>query len=551
MNQPPSRSHAPLLLAGLLCLTLISSAVAHPVPKDEFDRKIKVKLTRCDKNRVQILIAYRLELDELTAIKEALDNFGDELDVAAAKDKRKAVYDKFTEKFGPILADNVAVQVNGKIVPLKVTSHNHQLNDEKGQPLGHVRCDFVFTGTVDVTQEQEHRVNICEGNYSFPSPRRGMIDLSIDADPSVPLDKIKQPGEALKQKPFADLGPGEEEKLRQASAAFTLPNLDPLLAGAGLVALADSPPGQGPLLVTSALSLVSLPKTESPLPEEAKTGQSEPVLSSSQGKAGTVAGHHEKTPLADLFSGSGFSTWALLLLALLFGGAHALTPGHGKTLMAAYLVGENGTMLHALVLGLVTTLTHTGAVIIVAIALRFVPVESAIVALQGVQVVFGLLIICIGLWLLLRRLSGRTDHFHLGGGHHHHHDHGHHHDHAHADHDHDEHGNIIPRPQAAKVSAWRLIVLGMQGGIVPCWDAVIMLFVAVATGLLWLALPMLLVFSLGLAGVLVAVGIAVVSVKQFAQSRWGDSRLVKALPVISACVVIALGFWLCYGGVHG
>jgi ABC-type nickel/cobalt efflux system permease component RcnA len=285
-----------------------------------------------------------------------------------------------------------------------------------------------------------------------------------------------------------------------------------------------------------------------------------PVAPDATAKEGQLqqppTGHKEDTPLLDLFFSSDYSVWLLVVLAVLFGAAHALTPGHGKTLMAAYLVGEQGTVAHALVLGLVTTLTHTGAVIIVAIALRFVPREDILFALDSIKLLFGLLIVGIGVWLLLCRLSGRADHVHIGGGHHHHHhDHGHghhhHHDNSNADHDHDEHGHVVPRKPGERVSVWRLTVLGMQGGIVPCWDAIVMLFLAIAANLLWLALPLLLAFSAGLAGVLVLIGIAVVTVKQFAQSRWGENRLIKALPVVSACIVIGLGLWLCCESVHG
>lgn len=77
-----------------------------------------------------------------------------------------------------------------------------------------------------------------------------------------------------------------------------------------------------------------------------------------------------------------------------------------------------------------------------------------------------------------------------------------------------------------------------------------MLLVAVSTNLFWLALPMLLAFSAGLAGVLIGIGILVVRVKGFAGSHWGSSRLFRALPVISAILVAGLGLWLCYDSVH-
>ena len=68
---------------------------------------------------------------------------------------------------------------------------------------------------------------------------------------------------------------------------------------------------------------------------------------------------------------------------------------------------------------------------------------------------------------------------------------------------------------------WRLIVLGVSGGIVPCWDAIAMLGLAISAGQLWLGLPLLLAFSAGLAGVLVAIGVSVVYARNFADKRWG------------------------------
>jgi ABC-type nickel/cobalt efflux system permease component RcnA len=156
---------------------------------------------------------------------------------------------------------------------------------------------------------------------------------------------------------------------------------------------------------------------------------------------------------------------------------------------------------------------------------------------------------------LLRRVSGQADHFHLGDhSHHHYHDHAHAshgHSHGHADHYHDSQGHVHWLPAKTQpVSWWGLVILGVSGGIVPCWDAILMLLVAVSTNLLALALPMLLAFSAGLAGVLVMIGILVVRVKGFAGSRWGESRIFRALPVLSAALVTGLGLWLCYDSVH-
>ena len=235
--------------------------------------------------------------------------------------------------------------------------------------------------------------------------------------------------------------------------------------------------------------------------------------------------------------------WALVWLALFFGAAHALTPGHGKAVVAAYLVGEQGTIGHALLLGIVVTLTHTGGVIALAVLLRLFFRDARPTDVQFVLgTVGGLLIAGLGLWLLLRRLAGQADHVHLGGhGHHHHHDGPHHHHHHHA-------------PAAGQDLGWgRLIVLGISGGIVPCWDAIIMLLWAVATQRLALALPLLLAFSAGLAAVLVIIGILVVSAKDW-MAHWDSggrlSRVFRVLPILSAALVLGLGLWLCYDQFH-
>jgi nickel/cobalt exporter len=100
------------------------------------------------------------------------------------------------------------------------------------------------------------------------------------------------------------------------------------------------------------------------------------------------------------------------------------------------------------------------------------------------------------------------------------------------------------------VGWWGLIVLGVSGGIVPCWDAIIMLGFAISAQRLWLGVPLLLAFSAGLASVLIVIGMAVVFVKGFASSRWGSGWAVRALPLISAVLVTGMGLWLCYDSVH-
>jgi nickel/cobalt exporter len=212
-------------------------------------------------------------------------------------------------------------------------------------------------------------------------------------------------------------------------------------------------------------------------------------------------------------------TGLLLFAALLFGAAHAVTPGHGKTLVAAYLVGERGTLTHAVLLGLTTTLSHTGSVIGVAFVLRWIYRDEVPETIQAILQLFGgLLIFGIGGWLLNQRLRNRADHWHW---------------------------NL---PRTDKPSWLRVALLGFAGGIVPCWDAVMLLLVAIAAGKLAWALPLLFAFSVGLAGVLVLLGMTVVLATRASGRRYGESTWFRCLPVISAMALVFVGLWLCRDG---
>ena len=104
----------------------------------------------------------------------------------------------------------------------------------------------------------------------------------------------------------------------------------------------------------------------------------------------------------------------------------------------------------------------------------------------------------------------------------------------------------MPRP----VSWGALLVLGITGGLIPCWDAVFILIYTVGRNALWMTLPLLLAFSAGLATVLILIGVLVVYLKGTATARWGEGRLIRALPLVSAALIMGLGLWLCYDTVQ-
>jgi ABC-type nickel/cobalt efflux system permease component RcnA len=302
------------------------------------------------------------------------------------------------------------------------------------------------------------------------------------------------------------LRPGEEELMRKASAVIELPTR----------AVPELPP----------------PPPAPPV---------EPVV---VGEKPSLAQSLVDRGLTALFD-TDYGVGVLLLAAAVFGMAHAFTPGHGKTLVAAYLVGERGTIAHALALGLTTTLAHTGSVIAIAFILWRVYQDGVPDSVQGwLQLAGGVLVVVVGLWLFLRRAQGKADHVHLPGGHHHHH-HGHDHGHGHHHHHH------TPAEKPATGFGWvRVILLGLAGGMIPCWDAVMLLLIAIAAGKLGFAVPLLLAFSVGLAAVLVMLGVGVVLAHRAGATRFGERRWFRLLPVLSAGLLVVMGLWLCRDGMQ-
>jgi nickel/cobalt exporter len=243
---------------------------------------------------------------------------------------------------------------------------------------------------------------------------------------------------------------------------------------------------------------------------------------------------------------------AALGIAFVLGAAHALTPGHGKTIVAAYLVGSRGTLKHAAFLGAMVTFTHTISVFLLGMATLFLfqyVVPEKVTQVLGA--ISGLSIVVIGAWMLYKRVRG-PGHAHGHDHSHHHHDgHSHDHDHAHHHHDHDHghhHHDHDHGPQGHthhmpdQVSWGGLVALGASGGLVPCESALVLLLSAIALRRVGLGLLLLVAFSLGLAIVLMGIGMIVIYAKHLLpEPKAGGNPFFRWIPVASAAVVMALG----------
>jgi nickel/cobalt exporter len=289
------------------------------------------------------------------------------------------------------------------------------------------------------------------------------------------------------------------------------------------------------------------------------------------------------------------------LTASLLGGLHALEPGHGKTVVAAYLIGSRGRKIDAVLLGIVVTLTHTFSVILLALAAKLASTRITLTeeSLHGyLGIVAGLIILAVGIWMLVGRIRGKEPfHFHSHAhsqehshnhnpfhgdshphdhshdeAHAHGHEHSHNHSHAHShnpfhghthSHDHHDHGQFhdlenhqgldthnhehghdlhsVEAHGKKRVGYWQLFLLGVSGGLVPCPAAIAILLAAVGAGRLGEGLTYILLFSLGLAAVLIAIGIIVVSAGNLASRFLDARRFARKIAIASAAIITLIG----------
>ena len=239
----------------------------------------------------------------------------------------------------------------------------------------------------------------------------------------------------------------------------------------------------------------------------------------------------------------------LLLLAAAFGwGAlHALSPGHGKTMVAAYLVGARGTPRHALALGATVTITHTIGVF----ALGLVTLLLAGYVLPEdlypwLNLVSGLMVVAIGISLLRPRLRWMRARRAEAGAHTHPHTHPHPHDHSH-DHDHHHshshsHGAGSHSHEIPDSITWRgLVGMGASAGLVPCPSALVVLLAAIAQHQVPLGMLLIVVFSAGLAATLCTLGLVVVLSRRASSRLSFSGRIGAAAPALSTVLIVGLG----------
>ncbi len=233
----------------------------------------------------------------------------------------------------------------------------------------------------------------------------------------------------------------------------------------------------------------------------------------------------------------------ILGITFLLGALHALGPGHGKSLMAAYLVGSNGRVMDVLVLAFTLTVSHVFSVIILGfiafwLSDFFLPEQLS----KWIGLLSGGSIVAIGGWLMYSRVgvvkaAGRS------------HEHHHHAQHGYVDdksNDCDENPHQSHHAHVHYDSGFSLrhnLVLGISGGIVPCPQALIILLLAISMQKVMLGMLIIVVFSMGLSSVLIGLGIVMIRASHLLKDHLVGQRILY-LPVIAAAMITGLGLFL-------
>jgi ABC-type nickel/cobalt efflux system permease component RcnA len=341
-----------------------------------------------------------------------------------------------------------------------------------------------------------------------------------------------------------------------------------------------------PLVVAEAAPLAA---TADPAPAPAASSAAvapAPAASSAvSAPAGAVPGGVSGPELPSIFRTADLTPLVVLLSVLTaaaLGAGHALTPGHGKTLMAAYLVGTRGTPAHALGLGLSVSLSHTvGILVLAAVIIGAADVLPPDLVVRGAPVVAAASIVAIGGWMLLnewrRRRTARSASPGAAAGHVHHgsdaqrtvqagdgvrspgprFQRGPRRAAPAADPLVHTHGGVTHShlPPAGSSITWRsLFVLGLAGGLIPSTSALLILLGSIAAGRPAFGFLLVLAFGLGMAGVMAGIGLAMVLARgrlDRVPAGAAFGRLRGAVPLVAAVLVFGFGIYLTVQAVGG
>lgn len=468
-----------LIIAALLAPT---PASAHPMGNFTINRYSRVEFS-VD----QVRIVYVLDFAEIPTLLELphIDLDGD--DVLSA-----AEVNAYLDTLLPDIVSNMRLVVGNERLPLTIAERSAEtIPGLAAMPT--LRVDAVFTAQLPAGWQSAGVGGYIDRNYQ---DKLGWRELVIVGGPGVEVAATTALTEDVSHELRAYPPNSATSLLLLSEATFTI------VPGAG-----------------AASGFTGLPQSAGPVAERAESGGNTARISS-------IVGARELTPGTLLLA---------LLLCAFWGAVHALSPGHGKAVVASYLVGTRGTPKHAMFLGLTVTLTHTAGVFalggVTLYLSRYILPEDLY---PWLTLASGMLVICIGATLIYNRLCGAQEHAHdhrqLPGS-------------APLTHSHGgrTHTHLPPGANGAPVTWRSLLALGVSGGLVPCPSALVLLLGAISLGRLELGMLLVAAFSIGLAAVLTVIGLLLVYARRAFERFSFSPRVPRLLPVASAMAISLAG----------
>lgn len=520
-----------VLLASLLVASVLltpCSGLAHPMGNFSISHYAGLTL-----EATEIELHYLIDMAEIPTLQELQDS-------GLTPEAAPSIRDGYLARKAESLKDNLYLEVNGERLVL-VTSARDLLFSPGAGGLPTMKLGILYRARLTAaTPPAWHRVRYRDDNFLG---RAGWKEVVAVSGPGVVLASSSVPE--------------QDRSRRLADYPTDMLNSPPQTLEAQLVFGVEQP------AVRARLHSPRPPSTRAPSSGIGDERTSPGVPKGSNAVVGTPPATvlepalqpNRQATRRDAFTdlirvkqtGIGVFFFAALAAATL-GAFHALEPGHGKTVVAAYLVGSRGTAWHAVLLGLIVTASHTAGVYLLGgvtlYASRYVVPERLYPWLGAIS---GLTIAGLGFFLFLRRYAER--------GHRHRHDHEHAHvhldvsatDHALSHHElehrhggHHHHHHVVTR--SGVVSLRDLFALGITGGIVPCPAALVVLLSAVALRRVGFGLFLIVAFSVGLAAVLIAIGVLMVYAgRLMARFKADGPWITRWLPLTSSAVMTILG----------
>lgn len=497
----------------LLAVTLLAARplFAHPMGNFSVSHYSRITLSQS-----QIELLYIIDMAEIPTFQE-LQAAGLEAD---PKDPHISAYlrskaDEFWQ--------GLTLKLDGQPVELECAERQVIFPPGAG---GLPTMKFGFTCRAPLTgvSSGQHRIEYRDDNFQ---ERAGWKEVIVNADPALRVNTNvpnKDRSAELSNYPTDLLN--SPPQVLSASATFTLP------------AAVQSRKGISPDRKVTAANTAA---AKAPAQIQISAASSAPGVTQPPPLEPNVQ-NTPRSAFTQLISSDRLSLWFFVTAALIamgLGALHALEPGHGKTLVAAYLVGSRGTTWHAILLGLIVTLAHTAGVYAIGAvtlyASHYVVPEKLYPWLSAVS---GLIIVALGAWLFLRRWMGDASPVH---GHSHWYD-------AFTR----RSGSVVASgngtaaaPARQSVTTRQLLLLGITGGLIPCPAALVVLLSAITLHRIALGFFLIIAFSVGLAAVLIAIGLLMVHAGRFVSRLNPNADLVhRRLPLLSAAFITIVGIVL-------